>query len=97
RRSSVFAYPPLFRSFRDVATVSRQGSGAVLVAQDDLTWAAGAGLAADAGGDLLDLAAGFEESVDVLCQVDTVVDDRVFLRFGCQDRKSTRLNSSHVK
>ncbi len=40
--------------------------------QDNLTWSAGGGLTTHTGWDLLNLASGLKEGVDMFCQVSAI-------------------------
>ena len=50
------------------------------MAQDNLTWSAGGGLTTHTGWDLLNLASGLKEGVDMFCQVIAITNRRHFLR-----------------
>ena len=50
------------------------------MAQDNLTWSAGGGLTTHTGWDLLNLASGLKEGIDMLCQVIAIANRRFFLR-----------------
>ena len=50
------------------------------MAQDNLTWSAGGGLTTHTGWDLLNLASGLKEGVDMFCQVLAINNRRHFIR-----------------
>lgn len=50
------------------------------MAQDNLTWSTGGGLTTHTGWDLLNLASGLEEGIDMFCQVIAIANRRHFLR-----------------
>ena len=50
------------------------------MAQDNLTWSAGGGLTTHTGWDLLHLASGLKEGIDMFCQVIAIANRRFFPR-----------------